>query len=41
MFKDEILENESRRKIYVVIDANPGILDKPGITIGMEPMFKP
>lgn len=25
MFKDEILENEKRRKIYAVIEANPGI----------------
>jgi predicted transcriptional regulator len=25
MFKDEILENENRRKIYGVIEANPGI----------------
>lgn len=25
MFKDEILENERRRKIYAVIEANPGI----------------
>jgi len=25
MFKDEILENERRRSIYVVIEANPGI----------------
>jgi predicted transcriptional regulator len=25
MFKDEILENEKRRKIYEVIEANPGI----------------
>jgi predicted transcriptional regulator len=25
MFKDEILENERRRKIYSVIEANPGI----------------
>ncbi len=24
MFKDEILENESRRRIYVTIEANPG-----------------
>lgn len=25
MFKDEILENEKRRKIYTVIETNPGI----------------
>ena len=25
MFKDEILENERRRKIYAIIEANPGI----------------
>lgn len=25
MFKDEILENEKRRKIYAIIEANPGI----------------
>src|SRR5665647_856940 len=25
MFKEEILENENRRKIYVVIDGSPGI----------------
>lgn len=25
MFKDEILENENRRSIYTVIDANPGV----------------
>jgi len=25
MFKDEVLENENRRKIYAVIEANPGI----------------
>jgi len=25
MFKDEILENERRREIYVIVEANPGI----------------
>ncbi|MGE5574655.1 MAG: winged helix-turn-helix transcriptional regulator, partial [Ignavibacteria bacterium] len=25
MFKDEILENENRRKIYDIIEQNPGI----------------
>lgn len=25
MFKDEVLENENRRKVYAVIEANPGI----------------
>lgn len=25
MFKEEILENENRRKVYAVIEANPGI----------------
>lgn len=25
MFKDEILENEKRRKLYAIIEANPGI----------------